>query len=129
MYKQTKVNLKKPWFGFMSKLNHVMLSFRICASKHNLSVCRIYEQIKCLKVPASGNCMRCSRENCNNFSFFIPQINNKPTGETIAAYVYTPEAIYGMSHLHILPSHRLLHGNNSLKEVLQKEFIPGKGDF
>ncbi|XP_042330781.1 probable leucine--tRNA ligase, mitochondrial [Sceloporus undulatus] len=57
---------------------------------------------------------------------FILKVNNESTGETIAAYAYAPEAIYGMSHIHILPSHRLLHGNNSLKEAFQKDLVPGK---
>uniref|UniRef100_A0ABM5GPM5 leucine--tRNA ligase n=1 Tax=Pogona vitticeps TaxID=103695 RepID=A0ABM5GPM5_9SAUR len=65
-------------------------------------------------------------ECCGCYFDFILKINNKPTGERIAAYTYTPEAVYGMSHLYILPSHRLLHGNSSLKEDFQKEFIPGK---
>lgn len=56
------------------------------------------------------------------------QVNGEVTGEKLAAYTYTPEAVYGASHLYILPSHRLLHGNSSLKEVFQREFIPGKGD-
>lgn len=57
------------------------------------------------------------------------QVNGEVSGEKLAAYTYTPEAIYGASHLYILPSHRLLHGNSSLKEVFQREFIPGKGDI
>lgn len=55
------------------------------------------------------------------------QVNGEVTEEKLAAYTYTPEAIYGASHLCILPTHRLLHGNSSLKEVFQREFIPGKG--
>uniref|UniRef100_A0A674HMG9 leucine--tRNA ligase n=1 Tax=Taeniopygia guttata TaxID=59729 RepID=A0A674HMG9_TAEGU len=54
------------------------------------------------------------------------KVNGKVTEEKLAAYTYTPEAIYGASHLYILPTHRLLHGNSSLKEVFQREFIPGK---
>ncbi|EMP31592.1 Putative leucyl-tRNA synthetase [Chelonia mydas] len=54
------------------------------------------------------------------------KVNGQETGEKLAAYTYTPEAIYGASHLYVLPNHRLLHGNSSLREVLQSEFIPGK---
>ncbi|NWX85225.1 SYLM protein, partial [Nothoprocta pentlandii] len=61
-----------------------------------------------------------------SFLDFALKVNGKITGEKIAAYTYTPEAIYGASHLYILPAHRLLHGNSSLKEVFQREFIQGK---
>lgn len=61
--------------------------------------------------------------------FIFCQVNDKPTGETIAAFADTPEAIYGASHVHILPNHRLLLGNSCLKEVFQKDFVPGKGYF
>ncbi|XP_019364433.1 PREDICTED: probable leucine--tRNA ligase, mitochondrial [Gavialis gangeticus] len=57
---------------------------------------------------------------------FMLKVDGKVTGEKLAAYTYTPEAIYGASHIYILPDHRLLHGNSSLKEVFQREFIPGK---
>ncbi|KAJ7322586.1 hypothetical protein JRQ81_018873 [Phrynocephalus forsythii] len=75
--------------------------------------------IKEMQANWLGECSGC-------YFDFMLKINNKPTGERVAAYTYTPEAIYGMSHLHILPSHRLLHGNSCLKEVFQKELIPGK---
>ncbi|KAL8165512.1 UNVERIFIED_CONTAM: putative leucine--tRNA ligase, mitochondrial [Gekko kuhli] len=75
--------------------------------------------IKEMQANWLGDCSGCYFE-------FMLKVMNKPTGEKISAYTSTPEAIYGASHLHILPSHWLLHGNNCLKEILQKEFVPGK---
>ncbi|XP_061230953.1 leucine--tRNA ligase, mitochondrial [Neopsephotus bourkii] len=75
--------------------------------------------IKEMQANWIGDCVGC-------FLDFLLKVDGKVTGEKIAAYTYTPEAIYGASHLYILPTHRLLHGNSSLKEVFQREFIPGK---
>uniref|UniRef100_A0A8D0L2G5 leucine--tRNA ligase n=1 Tax=Sphenodon punctatus TaxID=8508 RepID=A0A8D0L2G5_SPHPU len=77
--------------------------------------------IKEMQANWIGDCVGC-------YFDFMLKVNKKPTGEKLAAYTHTPEAIYGASHLSILPTHRLLHGNSNLKEVLQGEFIPGK-DF
>ncbi|XP_067417830.1 leucine--tRNA ligase, mitochondrial isoform X2 [Emydura macquarii macquarii] len=75
--------------------------------------------IKEMQANWIGDCVGC-------YFDFMLKVNGKETGEKLAAYTYTPEAIYGASHLYILRDHRLLHGNSSLKEVLQREFIPGK---
>uniref|UniRef100_A0A674HHA0 leucine--tRNA ligase n=1 Tax=Taeniopygia guttata TaxID=59729 RepID=A0A674HHA0_TAEGU len=75
--------------------------------------------IKEMQANWIGDCIGCSLD-------FLLKVNGKVTEEKLAAYTYTPEAIYGASHLYILPTHRLLHGNSSLKEVFQREFIPGK---
>ncbi|XP_072709891.1 leucine--tRNA ligase, mitochondrial isoform X3 [Ciconia boyciana] len=75
--------------------------------------------IKEMQANWIGDCVGCSLD-------FLLKVNGKVTEEKLAAYTYTPEAIYGASHLCILPTHRLLHGNSSLKEVFQREFIPGK---
>ncbi|XP_074939535.1 leucine--tRNA ligase, mitochondrial isoform X2 [Phalacrocorax aristotelis] len=75
--------------------------------------------IKEMQANWIGDCVGCSLD-------FMLKVNGKVTEEKLAAYTYTPEAIYGASHLYILPTHRLLHGNSSLKEVFQREFIPGK---
>uniref|UniRef100_A0A674JYW8 leucine--tRNA ligase n=1 Tax=Terrapene triunguis TaxID=2587831 RepID=A0A674JYW8_9SAUR len=75
--------------------------------------------IKEMQANWIGDCVGCYLD-------FVLKVNGKETGEKLAAYTYTPEAIYGASHLYVLPDHRLLHGNSSLKEVLQSEFIPGK---
>lgn len=75
--------------------------------------------IKEMQANWIGDCVGCYLD-------FMLKVNGKETGEKLVAYTYTPEAIYGASHLHILPDHRLLHGNSSVKEVLQREFVPGK---
>uniref|UniRef100_A0A5F8GJP6 leucine--tRNA ligase n=1 Tax=Monodelphis domestica TaxID=13616 RepID=A0A5F8GJP6_MONDO len=54
------------------------------------------------------------------------KVNGKVTEEKLSAYTLTPEAVYGASHIAILPSHQLLHGNSRIKEVFQKAFIPGR---
>ncbi|XP_073189251.1 leucine--tRNA ligase, mitochondrial isoform X3 [Lepidochelys kempii] len=75
--------------------------------------------IKEMQANWIGDCVGCYLD-------FILKVNGQETGEKLAAYTYTPEAIYGASHLYVLPNHRLVHGNSSLREVLQSEFIPGK---
>uniref|UniRef100_A0A8B9PWJ8 leucine--tRNA ligase n=1 Tax=Apteryx owenii TaxID=8824 RepID=A0A8B9PWJ8_APTOW len=75
--------------------------------------------IKEMQANWIGDCSGCSLD-------FLLKVNGKVTGEKVAAYTCTPEAIYGASHLYILPAHRLLHGNSCLKEVFQREFIQGK---
>ncbi|XP_071591963.1 leucine--tRNA ligase, mitochondrial isoform X2 [Heliangelus exortis] len=75
--------------------------------------------IKEMQANWIGDCVGC-------FFDFLLKVNGKITEEKLAAYTYTPEAIYGASHLYILPTHRLLHGNSSLKEIFQRELIPGK---
>ncbi|NXO81718.1 SYLM protein, partial [Sitta europaea] len=75
--------------------------------------------IKEMQANWIGDCVGCSLD-------FLLKVNGKVTEEKLEAYTYTPEAIYGASHLYILPTHRLLHGNSNLKEVFQREFIPGK---
>ncbi|KAM4658451.1 leucine--tRNA ligase, mitochondrial isoform 3-T5 [Amazona ochrocephala] len=75
--------------------------------------------IKEMQANWIGDCVGC-------FLDFLLKVDGKVTGEKLAAYTYTPEAIYGASHLYILPTHSLLHGNSILKEVFQREFIPGK---
>lgn len=57
------------------------------------------------------------------------QVDGQVTGEELSAYTATPEAIYGTSHVAISPSHRLLHGCSSLKEVFQKALVPGRGEL
>ncbi|XP_032153930.1 probable leucine--tRNA ligase, mitochondrial isoform X2 [Sapajus apella] len=54
------------------------------------------------------------------------KVHGQVTGEKMTAYTATPEAIYGTSHVAILPSHRLLHGHSSLKEALRTALVPGK---
>ncbi|KAM9309008.1 leucine--tRNA ligase, mitochondrial isoform 2-T2 [Pholidichthys leucotaenia] len=53
------------------------------------------------------------------------KVNGEETGETLSAYSSSPETVFGAAYLAILPSHRLLHGNSSVRFVLQKSFKPG----
>ncbi|XP_067910460.1 probable leucine--tRNA ligase, mitochondrial [Heterodontus francisci] len=55
---------------------------------------------------------------------FELKVNGKHVGEKLPAYTSNPDAVYGASHLSILPSHRLLHGNSHLRDILQKCFVP-----
>lgn len=57
------------------------------------------------------------------------QVDGQVTGEKLAAYTTTPEAIYGTSHVAVTPSHRLFHGHSSLREALEKALVPGKGEW
>lgn len=57
------------------------------------------------------------------------QVDGQDTGEKLTAYTATPEAIYGISHVAISPSHGLLHGCSSLKKALQKALVPGRGEL
>uniref|UniRef100_A0A8C5WIA1 leucine--tRNA ligase n=1 Tax=Leptobrachium leishanense TaxID=445787 RepID=A0A8C5WIA1_9ANUR len=54
------------------------------------------------------------------------KVDGVETGEKIPAYASNPEAIYGASHVSILPNHRLIHGNSSLKHALTQAFSAGK---
>ncbi|XP_078275985.1 leucine--tRNA ligase, mitochondrial [Rhinoraja longicauda] len=54
---------------------------------------------------------------------FELKVNGEKAGEKLAAYAFFPEAVYGASHLSILPSHRLLHSNSKLRHLLQEQFI------
>ena len=56
------------------------------------------------------------------------QVDGQVTGEKLTAYTATPEAIYGMSHVAVTPSHRLLHGHSSLKEAFREALVTGKGE-
>ncbi|XP_039592441.1 probable leucine--tRNA ligase, mitochondrial isoform X1 [Polypterus senegalus] len=75
--------------------------------------------VKGMQANWIGECTGC-------FFNFQLKVNNKLTGEELSAYTFTPEAIYGAAFVSILPNHRLLHGNNPLKEALRKEYSAGK---
>ncbi|KAM4028229.1 leucine--tRNA ligase, mitochondrial isoform 1-T2 [Anomaloglossus baeobatrachus] len=66
-----------------------------------------------------GDCTGC-------FFDCMLKVDNDETGEKISAYAFNPEAIYGASHIAILPNHRLLHGDSKVKEALQEAFVAGK---
>ncbi|NXN06440.1 SYLM protein, partial [Indicator maculatus] len=75
--------------------------------------------IKEMQANWIGDCTGCYLD-------FLLKVNGEEVGEKLAAYTYTPEAIYGASHVYISQTHRLLHGNSDLKEVFQRDLIPGK---
>ncbi|XP_059801161.1 probable leucine--tRNA ligase, mitochondrial isoform X1 [Hypanus sabinus] len=54
---------------------------------------------------------------------FELKIDGKYIGEKLAAYAFSPDAIYGASHLSLLPSHRLLHSSNKLRHLLSEQFV------
>uniref|UniRef100_A0A7N8YL47 leucine--tRNA ligase n=1 Tax=Mastacembelus armatus TaxID=205130 RepID=A0A7N8YL47_9TELE len=59
---------------------------------------------------------------------FKLKVNGEDTGESLSAYSFHPETVFGAAYLAILPSHRLLHGSSSVRSVLQKAFQPGRGE-
>ncbi|EPY89022.1 putative leucyl-tRNA synthetase, mitochondrial [Camelus ferus] len=75
--------------------------------------------IKGMQAHWIGDCVGCHLD-------FMLKVDGQVTGEKLSAYTATPEAVYGTSHVAISPSHRLLHGHGSLKEVFRKALIPGK---
>ncbi|XP_069069519.1 leucine--tRNA ligase, mitochondrial [Pleurodeles waltl] len=74
-----------------------------------------WDGVKAMQANWIGECTGC------HFHFTLPA-----TGETLTAYAFSPEAIFGASHVSILPSHRLLHGESPLRHVLQNSLIPGQ---
>ncbi|XP_053322981.1 leucine--tRNA ligase, mitochondrial [Spea bombifrons] len=74
--------------------------------------------VKSMQANWIGDCKGC-------FFDYMLKVDDVETGEKISAYAFNPEAIYGASHIAILPNHRLLHGNSSLKEQLQEAFTAG----
>ncbi|NWR55142.1 SYLM protein, partial [Bucorvus abyssinicus] len=75
--------------------------------------------IKEMQANWIGDCVGCSLD-------FSLKVNGEVTGEKLAAYTYTPEAIYGASHVCIVPTHRLLHGSSRLRDVFQRDLVPGR---
>nr|XP_033786211.1 probable leucine--tRNA ligase, mitochondrial isoform X2 [Geotrypetes seraphini] len=75
--------------------------------------------VKSMQANWIGCCSGC-------FYDFALKANGKMTEEMLPAYAITPEAIYGASHLSILPTHSLLHGNSSLKDNLLNYFTAGR---
>uniref|UniRef100_A0A8D1KWN4 leucine--tRNA ligase n=1 Tax=Sus scrofa TaxID=9823 RepID=A0A8D1KWN4_PIG len=75
--------------------------------------------IKGMQAHWIGDCVGCHLD-------FALKVDGQVTEEELSAYTATPEAIYGTSHVAISPSHRLLHGCSSLKEVFQKALVPGR---
>ncbi|XP_048378512.1 probable leucine--tRNA ligase, mitochondrial isoform X2 [Stegostoma tigrinum] len=66
-----------------------------------------------------GSCTGCY------FDFDL-KVNGKHIGEKLPAYASSPEAVFGASHLSILPSHRLLQTDSYVRDILQQYFVPNK---
>ncbi|XP_072268361.1 leucine--tRNA ligase, mitochondrial [Pyxicephalus adspersus] len=75
--------------------------------------------VKSMQANWIGDCTGC-------FFDCMLKVDNVETGEIISAYASNPEAIYGASHIAILPSHRLLHGSSSVRGALNEAFKSGK---
>ncbi|KAM4706105.1 leucine--tRNA ligase, mitochondrial [Rhinophrynus dorsalis] len=75
--------------------------------------------VKSMQANWIGDCTGC-------FFDHRLKVNGVETGETISAYSSNPEAIYGASHISILPNHRLLQGGSSVKEALKESFNAGR---
>uniref|UniRef100_A0A1L1SSW1 leucine--tRNA ligase n=1 Tax=Mus musculus TaxID=10090 RepID=A0A1L1SSW1_MOUSE len=75
--------------------------------------------IKGMQAHWIGDCVGCHLD-------FTLKVDGEDTGEKLTAYTATPEAIYGISHVAISPSHGLLHGCSSVKKALQKALVPGR---
>ncbi|KAG8442814.1 hypothetical protein GDO86_011576 [Hymenochirus boettgeri] len=75
--------------------------------------------VKSMQANWIGECTGC-------FFKCMLKVNGLETGEIISAYAFSPEAIYGASHVAILPNHRLLNGSSNLKMTLQNAYTQGK---
>ncbi|XP_015212490.2 leucine--tRNA ligase, mitochondrial isoform X1 [Lepisosteus oculatus] len=75
--------------------------------------------VKAMQANWIGDCTGCY------FDFRL-KVDGEETGETLAAYTSTPEAVYGAAFLSILPSHRLLHGSSPVRPALQEAHVPGE---
>uniref|UniRef100_A0A5F8HHR6 leucine--tRNA ligase n=1 Tax=Monodelphis domestica TaxID=13616 RepID=A0A5F8HHR6_MONDO len=101
------------------KLYEAGLAYRKEAMREALADLPEWYGIKGMQAHWIGDCDGCYLD-------FTLKVNGKVTEEKLSAYTLTPEAVYGASHIAILPSHQLLHGNSRIKEVFQKAFIPGR---
>ncbi|CAG00022.1 unnamed protein product, partial [Tetraodon nigroviridis] len=74
--------------------------------------------VKAMQANWIGECSGCY------FDFKL-KVNGEETGDTLSAYSSSPETVFGAAYLAILPTHRLLHGNSSVRFALEKAFKPG----
>uniref|UniRef100_A0A8D1NG42 leucine--tRNA ligase n=1 Tax=Sus scrofa TaxID=9823 RepID=A0A8D1NG42_PIG len=101
------------------KLYEAGLAYQKEAMQDTLADLPEWYGIKGMQAHWIGDCVGCHLD-------FALKVDGQVTGEELSAYTATPEAIYGTSHVAISPSHRLLHGCSSLKEVFQKALVPGR---
>ncbi|XP_028983853.1 probable leucine--tRNA ligase, mitochondrial isoform X2 [Betta splendens] len=75
--------------------------------------------VKAMQANWIGECTGCY------FDFKL-KVNGEESGETLFAYSFAPEVVFGAAFLAILPSHRLLHGSSALRPALERAFEPGR---
>uniref|UniRef100_A0A8C5BPK9 leucine--tRNA ligase n=1 Tax=Gadus morhua TaxID=8049 RepID=A0A8C5BPK9_GADMO len=75
--------------------------------------------VKAMQANWIGECSGC-------FFDFHLKVRGEETGETLAAYTASPEALYGAAYLGLLPSHRLLHGASPARPALEAALQPGR---
>ncbi|KAL4657414.1 putative leucine-tRNA ligase, mitochondrial [Arapaima gigas] len=75
--------------------------------------------VKMMQANWIGECTGCSFD-------FLLKVNGEETGEKLAAYTPSPEAVFGAAFVSILPSHQLLWGSSPIRWALEEAFHPGK---
>uniref|UniRef100_A0AAZ3Q3M9 leucine--tRNA ligase n=1 Tax=Oncorhynchus tshawytscha TaxID=74940 RepID=A0AAZ3Q3M9_ONCTS len=76
--------------------------------------------VKAMQANWIGDCTGCY------FDFHL-KVNGEETGETLAGYTSSPEAVFGAAYLSIVPSHRLLHGTSPVRSALERVLQTGRG--
>uniref|UniRef100_A0A8C7LSL5 leucine--tRNA ligase n=1 Tax=Oncorhynchus mykiss TaxID=8022 RepID=A0A8C7LSL5_ONCMY len=76
--------------------------------------------VKAMQANWIGDCNGCY------FDFHL-KVNGEETGETLAGYTSSPEAVFGAAYLSIVPSHRLLHGTSPVRSALERVLQTGRG--
>ncbi|XP_030640342.1 leucine--tRNA ligase, mitochondrial [Chanos chanos] len=74
--------------------------------------------VKAMQANWIGECTGC-------YFDFVLKVKGQETGELLAAYSSTPEAVFGAAFVSILPSHRLLHGSSPVQPTLHAALRPG----
>uniref|UniRef100_A0A8C8MG51 leucine--tRNA ligase n=1 Tax=Oncorhynchus tshawytscha TaxID=74940 RepID=A0A8C8MG51_ONCTS len=72
--------------------------------------------VKAVQANWIGDCTGC---------YFDFHVNGEETGETLAGYTSSPEAVFGAAYLSIVPSHRLLHGTSPVRSALERVLQTG----
>ncbi|XP_047667543.1 probable leucine--tRNA ligase, mitochondrial isoform X1 [Tachysurus fulvidraco] len=78
--------------------------------------------VKAMQANWIGECSGCYFDH-------VLRLDGKDTGEVLAAYTASPEAVFGAAFVSILPSHRLLHGSSPVGPALNKALQPGKNSL
>ncbi|MCI4374033.1 hypothetical protein PGIGA_G00001310 [Pangasianodon gigas] len=78
--------------------------------------------VKAMQANWIGECSGCYFDH-------VLRLNGKETGEVLAAYTSSPEAVFGAAFVSILPSHRLLHGSSPVGPALHKALQPGRNSL